>query len=98
MTATEALAAAVSCKDELTAADDAINFLRKALADGRLPVKEAECQAIEAGLLAEGKPIGQSKSFRTARKALGVITGKGGMREGWTWELPKMPCKPEDAL
>jgi len=98
MTATEALAAAVSCKDELTAADDAINFLRKALADGRLPVKEAECQAIEAGLLAEGKPIGQSKSFRTARKALGVITDKGGMREGWTWELPKMPCKPEDAL
>jgi hypothetical protein len=98
MTAEEALTAAAGNDAEPTATDDAIDFLGKALADGRLPVKEAERQAVEAGLLAEGKPIGHSKPFRTARKALGVITDKGGMRAGWTWELPKMPREPEDAL
>ena len=98
MTATEALTAAVGGNDELTATDDAIDFLRKALADGPQRVKEVEREAVEASLLAEGKPIGQSKPFRTARKALGIIKGKGGMREGWTWELPKMPSNTEDAL
>ena len=97
MTATEALAAAVGGNDEPTATDDAVDFLLKALADGPLPVKEVQRQAVEAGLLGEGRPIGQSKPFRNARKVLGIITDKGGMREGWTWELPKMPCKPEDA-
>jgi putative DNA primase/helicase len=97
ITATEALAAAIGGNDEPTATDDAVDFLRKSLADGPLPVKEVERQAVEAGLLGEGKPIGQSKPFRTARKALGIITDKGGMRKGWTWELPKMPCKAEDA-
>jgi putative DNA primase/helicase len=97
MTAAEALAAAVGGNDESTDTDDAADFLRKVLADGPLAVKEAERQAVEAGLLAEGRPIGQSKPFRTARKTLGIITDKGGMREGWTWALPKMPFRAEDA-
>jgi putative DNA primase/helicase len=97
ITATEVLVAAIGGNDEPTATDDAVDFLRKLLADGPLPVKEAERQAVEAGLLGEGKPIGQSKPFRSARKELGVLTDKGGMREGWTWALPKMPSKAEDA-
>jgi len=68
------------------------------LAEGPLPVKDIERQAVEAALLGEGKPIGQSKPFRNARQALGIITDKTGMREGWTWALPKMPSKAEDAL
>jgi len=63
-----------------------------------LPVKEIERQAVEAALLGEGKPIGQSKPFRTARATLCVITDKAGMREGWTWGLPKMPSEAEDAF
>jgi putative DNA primase/helicase len=98
ITATEALAAAIGGNDEPTATDDTVDFLRIALADGPLPVKEVERQAVEAGLLGEGKPVGQSKPFRNARKMLGIVTDKGGMREGWTWALPKMPSKAEDAL
>jgi hypothetical protein len=98
ISATEALTAAIGGNDEPTATDDAVDFLRKLLADGPVSVKEVERQAVDAGLLAEGKPIGQSKPFRNARKVLGIITDKGGMREGWTWALPKMPSKAEDAL
>ena len=98
ITATEALAAAIGGNDEPTATDDAVDFLRKVLAEGPLPVKDIERQAVEAALLGEGKPIGQSKPFRNARQALGIITDKTGMREGWTWALPKMPSKAEDAL
>jgi hypothetical protein len=97
VTADQAPAAAdgKGSNDEPTATDDVVDFLRMALADGPLPVKEVERQAVEAGLLGEGKPIGQSKPFRNARQALGIITGKGGMHEGWTWALPKVPSRPK---
>ena len=96
VTADEALG--VGSHGEQTAQSDFVEFLRIVLAHGLLPVREIERQAIEAGLLGPGKPIGQSKPFRAARKDLGIISKKGGMNEGWTWELPKMPSKAEDAL
>src|SRR5262249_52363095 len=100
ITADQALKAADAegGNDEPTDTDDAVDFLRKLLAGSPLPVKDVEHQANEAGLLGEGKPIGQSKPFRSARKVLDIITDKGGMREGWTWRLPKVPSNPEDAL
>ena len=96
MTADEALS--VGGTGEPTDRSDYVEFLRTALTDGSLPVKEIERQAVEAGLLGEDKPIGQSKPFRTARKELGVITEKSGMNDGWSWALPKMPDGAEDAL
>jgi putative DNA primase/helicase len=100
-TADEVLAAASDAggTGEPTAKEMWIEFLRTVLSDGALPAKEVEREAVQACLLAEGKPIGDSKPCRDARKALGMAKPrKGGMGEGWVWELPKAPSPPEDAL
>jgi len=55
-----------------TAAAEA--FLRGALAQGPLDVKEIERRAVDAGLLEEKLPISKSKVFRSARAMLGVKT------------------------
>jgi hypothetical protein len=99
MTADEALAASAGGSDEPTATDDAVDFLGKALADGRLPVKETERQAVEAGLLAEGKPIGHSKPFRAAERRWGSLPPRaecvrdGHGRSRRCPPLPKVPCR-----
>jgi len=93
----------VSADDALRAADsgdnderatlkeDATKFLRIVLAPGPLKVAEIEREAREARLISGNNDISQAKPFRAARKALGVITTKGGMADGWIWALPKMP-------
>jgi RecA/RadA recombinase len=86
-----------------TATDDAAEFLNKVLERGPVSAKEVERLALEAGLLGEGKPIAQCKSFRLARKRLGidpVRTGGLGFGGQWIWSLPittKMPSPPYDA-
>jgi hypothetical protein len=95
----------------VTEKNKAIPFLRRVLAAGARPVREIEQLARESGLLSATAEISQSKSFRSARKKLGVIVRKNGMRGGWSWSLPaqeatcdekavapKMPSGPEDAV
>jgi hypothetical protein len=67
-----------------------VAFLRGALAQGPLDVKEIERRAVKAGLLEENMPIGKSKVFRKARAMLGVTSHqKPGRRAGgWIWSLP----------
>jgi hypothetical protein len=77
---------------EPTHKDEAIDFLRKILANGPVPVATVEAEAQAARLLGESQPISQSKPFRSARNALGVITEKDGISGGWVWALPsKVP-------
>jgi hypothetical protein len=72
---------------EPTHKDEAIDFLRKILANGPVPVATVEAEAQAARLLGESQPISQSKPFRSARNALGVITEKDGISGGWVWAL-----------
>jgi hypothetical protein len=76
---------------EPTHKDDCINYLRQVLADGPMPVAGIEVDARSAGLLGENQRINQSKPFRSARSALGIITEKAGLQTGWIWSLPKVP-------
>ena len=81
---------------------DAVEFLLDLLAIGPMAVRDIEEQAVDAGLLGEGKPISQSKPFRLARIELGIKPRRaGGLGGGgrWVWELPgtKMPPDPYDA-
>ena len=82
--------------------NDAVHLLLDLLANGPMPVREIERHAVEASLLAEGKPIGQSKPFRQARDDLDIKPRRaGGLAGGgqWVWELPgsKVPSNPYDA-
>jgi putative DNA primase/helicase len=101
-TAEQALAAASGRRGEgsgeVTAKDEAVEFLDKVLADGPVLVKEIQHQAVEAGLLGSATPIGDSKPFRAARQVLGVASSKAGMEDGWVWALPKAPSGAEGAL
>lgn len=92
LSADEALRAADSGENEerATLKEDAIEFLRIVLASGPLSVAEIEREARDARLLGEGQSISQSTPFRDARKAIGIVTSKGGMADGWIWSLPKM--------
>ena len=81
---------------------DAVEFLQDLLAGGPMGVREIEQQAVDASLLTEGKPIGQSKPFRLARAQLGIQPRRsGGLGSGgrWVWGLPgsKMPPDSYDA-
>jgi AAA domain len=86
-----------------TATDDAVEFLRGVLVGGPMAAKEIERLAVEAGLLGDGKPIGQCKAFRLARKELGIEPARvGGLGAGgqWVWNLPtdtNMPSLAYDA-
>jgi putative DNA primase/helicase len=97
-TADEAISQNEEGREDSTAKDDCIEFLRTVLADGPKFVKEIENEAINAGLHQVGKPIGQNKPLRDARKVLGVASEKAAFNEGWTWSLPKMPSDAEDDL
>jgi len=69
--------------DEQRPRDSAADFLRQVLADGPTPAKLVKSEAAEAG-----------HSWNTVRRAaddLLVIKKKGGMSDGWYWQLPKLP-------
>jgi hypothetical protein len=74
--------------DAMTATDKSIDFLRRALAADPKPVHEIDREARGAGLLSGTSGIGQSKPFREARRKLGIVVRKNGMRGGWSWSLP----------
>jgi putative DNA primase/helicase len=99
-TADEALG--VGGKGQLTATDDATEFLRIILADGPVAVPNLEEEARAAGYLRPEQSISQSKPFRCARDALGIkpYQAKGVKARGWFWALPQhqMPPNGSDAL
>jgi putative DNA primase/helicase len=101
-TADQALAAAAGRRGggggEGTAKDEAVDFLRRALANGPVPTRDIQRQAVESCLLGSTSPIGDSKPFRAARQVLGVASSKAGMEDGWVWALPRAPSAAEDAL
>jgi RecA-family ATPase len=63
-----------------TAATEAEDFLREFLAGGPAPAKDGEEHARAIGIA--------PRTLKRARKKLGVVAEKGGLREGWTWRLP----------
>jgi hypothetical protein len=73
-----------------TDAVDVLEFLRRALAGGDVPVAELEMQARAAGLLGQDTRIGDAKAFRVAKRCLGIRTRRVGFGPcgGWHWQLP----------
>jgi hypothetical protein len=59
-------------------ADVVAEFLRKGLAGGALGVPELEATARAAGLLGEHQRIAHAKSFKKAKKALGIQSVRRG--------------------
>jgi putative DNA primase/helicase len=95
LTATEKRSGA----DTVSAKEQAIEFLRTELAAGPVAVKDIEREAVAAGLHEDGKPIGQNKPLRDARKALGVNATKGGFgTAGWFWAPPDAPLVPSPSI
>jgi hypothetical protein len=68
-------------------------FLREALGGGEKTVVALQEMARAAGLLAERQTITDSKSFRSAKAALGVRSHRIGFGRGatWFWVLPAPP-------
>jgi hypothetical protein len=63
-----------------------VAFISTVLGNGAVRVLDIEPQARDAGLLQEGKSIGQSKSFRLSRQKLSI---KPFQKDGaWWWALP----------
>lgn len=71
--------------EEQAPREGAVEFLREVLKDGPTPSKLVKAEAAEAG-----------HAWNTVRRAaddLQVIKKKGGMSDGWYWQLPKLPTK-----
>ena len=82
--------------------DEATDFLRSVLSNGPVAVADIEAEARAAGLLGKESPIGQNKTFRQARKELGVVSSRDGFGPGARYVLslpdgPWMPKNPMDA-
>lgn len=76
--------------DEQSPRDDATEFLRDMLGSGPVPVKTVQEEAKQAG-----------HSWATVRRAsdgLAIIKKKGGMSDGWYWQLPNMLTKKSKML
>ncbi len=90
MTADEAVAATSGgVEGGKSAKAEAMDFLLDALAGGPVVVSEIQRDARAAGHT--------PKALRSAREALRIVPRKAGLKEGWVWDLPKMPNTPEDA-
>jgi putative DNA primase/helicase len=63
-----------------SAAAEAEEFLRDKLSAGPVPAKDGEEHARALGIA--------PRTLARARKKLGVIAEKVGLKEGWTWSLP----------
>jgi hypothetical protein len=75
-------------------------FLQYALADGRRAVSELTIAARAAGLLGERQTITTAKSFRAAKKTLGIYSlrdGFGATGE-WFWSLPDQTLSAAPSL
>jgi putative DNA primase/helicase len=82
ITATEAMQAEAGGKSTVSGAKgSAEEFLHKMLANGPVAKSEIE-EAADAECIALA-------TLRRAKESLGVVSKKGGLRDGWTWELPQ---------
>ena len=98
-TADEALSSSESAGG-ITGKDDAADFLRDALSQGPADVLEVEQQARSAGLLGDNQRLRQSKVFRMARQALGVLYRREGFGTGarYVLSLPAASCAPSNPM
>jgi hypothetical protein len=74
----------------------AAEFLRDALAGGALGVPKLEAMARAAGLLGERQSITHAKTFKQAKKSVGIRSVRNGFGDGggWCWLLEKQPDPP----
>jgi hypothetical protein len=65
-------------------------FLQDALGGGAMSVGELEAKARAAGLLGDCQQIQHAKSFKKAKKALGIRSIRDGFGSGgkWAWSIP----------
>jgi hypothetical protein len=107
-TADQILAAAKGSGDgERSAKAEVVDFLSSILATGPLSADAIQEEAVAAGHLRAGAPIGKDKTFRLAKEELGIRQHAGTVyREGgagaagrWFWRLPapKAPQNPYGA-
>jgi len=73
--------------DERDDLDDAKDFLCGLLGDGPVPSKQIRGDAEGAGHA--------WRTIQRAKKVLGIVAVKKGMKEGWFWQLDT-PLRPED--
>jgi putative DNA primase/helicase len=80
--------------------DEATDFLRSVLSNGPVAVADIEAEARAAGLLGRESPIGQNKTFRQARKELGVMSSRDGFGPGarYVLSLPEGPWMPKNSM
>ena len=101
-TADEALSATEqrSGTDGATAKEQAVEFLQTILTDGPVPALDIEREAVAAGLHEDGKPIGQNKPLRDAKKRLGIVTKREGFGRGakYRWEMPPASWMPSNSM
>ena len=76
-------------EDRASARRDAIDFLRKKLADGPKPAKDLTEEADALGISA--------RTLARARKDLEIGAQKDGFDGGWLWELPFWQRDPKGA-
>ena len=82
ISADEALAAAnANDGEEGAALREAVEFLSGELKDGPVSQRTIKADATANGI--------SERTLRRAKSTLGVVTHKMGMKEGWTWELPR---------
>lgn len=77
-TANEVMTAPLD-QEERSDLDDAKEFLRGLLAEGPVKSKQIKADAEGAGYA--------WRTIQRAQSALGVVAFKGGMKEGWLWQL-----------
>jgi putative DNA primase/helicase len=80
--------------------DEAADFLRSVLSNGPVAVADIEAEARAAGLLGKESPIGQNKTFRDARKELGVVSSRDGFGPGarYVLSLADSPWMPKNSM
>lgn len=80
--------------------EDVAEFLTELLAGGPVDVLEVETQARLAGFLGDSERIQKNKSFRAARKLLGVLSRRAGFGPGsrYVLSLPGVPCAPQKGM
>jgi putative DNA primase/helicase len=83
---------------QMSAKEDAIEFLSTILVKGAVKIQDIEAEARNAGLLAENKQMRQSKPFRAAKAELHIISTREGFGADavYYWSLPKEEASDSD--
>jgi putative DNA primase/helicase len=84
-TADEAMAPGPANEGPRSAVESAAEFLRALLGDGPVP---------SSRVYEEARQVGHADTtIKRAQQALGIKSRKGGMKDGWLWELPPKKTK-----